>query len=395
MTRRTFLALTGSLAWAEDWSQWRGPNRDGSLPASAAPKTWPEKLTPQWKVAVGEGHSSPIFAAGKIFVLTREGEQEVLRAIDPALGKTLWQEAYTAPYTMNPAAVRHGKGPKSTPLFQGGKVYTFGIDGILTCWDAASGKRRWQKAQLGSPLYGAAMSPVAEGGTLVCHVGKNDSGGLTAFDAETGEIKWRWGGDGPGYASPIIAELGGIRQVVTETQQNVVGVSLRAGELLWQIPLPTPFVQNSVTPLVWRDLLILSGLNYGVLGVRVGKGSTERLWHNKSVSLYLNSPVAIGDLVFGFSHINKGQLFGLDPATGETVWTGEPRQGDNAALVVVGEYLLVLTNEAQLTVARVTSKGIDPVRRYTVADSPTWAHPLVVAGGVVVKDAAHLAFWAA
>src|SRR6185503_2051686 len=179
MTRRTFLALTGSLAWAEDWSQWRGPNRDGSLPASAGPKSWPEKLTPKWKVAAGEGHSSPIFAAGKIFVFTREGEQEVLRAIDPAQGKTVWQEAYAAPYTMNPAAVRHGKAPKSTPLFHGGKVYTFGIDGTLTCWDAASGKRRWQKPQLDSPLYGAAMSPVAEGGTVVGNVGKNDSGSLT------------------------------------------------------------------------------------------------------------------------------------------------------------------------------------------------------------------------
>jgi len=113
------------------------------------------------------------------------------------------------------------------------------------------------------------------------------------------------------------------------------------------------------------------------------------------VSMYMSSPVAIGDLAFGFSHLNKGQMFGLDPTTGETVWTGEPRQGDNAALVAVGEYLLVLTNESQLTVARVTSKGIEPVRRYTVADSPTWAHPLILAGGLVIKDTASVAFWSA
>lgn len=394
MTRRTFLALAGGPAWAQEWPQWRGPNRDGQLPASAAPKTWPAKLTPKWKVTVGEGHSSPIFGAGKIFAFTREGEQEVLRAIDPAGSKEVWREGYAAPYTMNPAATRHGKGPKSTPVFHAGQVYTFGIDGILSCWEAASGKRQWQKT-FGSPLYGAAMSPLVAGEMLVANVGKNDSGALLALDAGSGEILWRWGGDGPGYASPIVAELGGVRQVVTETQQNIVGVSLRSGELLWQIPFPTPFVQNAVTPLVWRDLLILSGLNYGVMGVRVGKGTTERLWHTKTVSLYLNSPVLMGDLVFGFSHLNKGQLFCLDPKTGETVWSGAPRQGDNAALVVAGEHLLALTNEAQLTVARVTPQSIDPVRRYTVAESPTWAHPLVTSGGVIVKDAASLAFWAA
>ena len=138
-------------------------------------------------------------------------------------------------------------------------------------------------------------------------------------------------------------------------------------------------------------LLILSGLDAGVRGVRVGRGTTERLWLTKSVSMYLSSPVLVGDLVFGFSHLNKGQLFCLDPRTGETVWTGEPRQGDNASLVVSGEYLLALTNEAQLTVSRVTPQGIDPVRRYTVADSATWAHPLVLPSGVVVKDAASLA----
>lgn len=342
---------------------------------------------------MGEGHSSPIAASGRIYAFAREAEEEALRAVDAATGKVAWREAYPAPYTMNPAATRHGKGPKSTPLADSDRVFTVGIDGVLSCWDAATGKRRWQKP-FGSPLYGAAMSPLVTDGLLVGQFGKHDAGGIMALDAASGEIRWRWGGDGPGYGSPVVAEFEGVKQVVCQTQKYVVGVSLRGGQLLWQIPFTTDYHQNAVTPLVWRDLVIISGLNNGVLGIRVGKGSTERLWHNKSVSLYMSSPVALGELVFGLSHINKGQLFALDPKTGETVWTGEPRQGDNAALVTAGDHLVVLTTQAELTVARVTPKSIDPVRRYTVADSPTWAHPLVLAGGVVIKDAGSLSFWA-
>jgi outer membrane protein assembly factor BamB len=391
LSRRSFLTCAGSLAWGQDWSQWRGSSRDGT--ARAAPKSWPGKLVPKWKIVVGEGHSSPITAGGSIFVFTREADEEVLRAVEPAGGKVVWREAYAAPYTMNPAATRHGKGPKSTPLAHADKVYTLGIDGVLTSWDATTGKRRWQKP-FGSPLYGAAMSPLIADGLLVGQLGKHDAGAITALDADSGEIRWRWGGDGPGYGSPIVAELDGLKQVVCQTQKNIVGLSLRAGQLLWQIPFTTDYHQNAVTPLVWQDLLIVSGLNNGVMGVRVGKGSTERLWHNKSVSLYMSSPVAVEEVVFGYSHINKGQLFCLDPKTGETVWTGEPRQGDNAALVTAGDHLLVLTTQAELTVSRVTPRSIDPLRRYTVADSPTWAHPLVMPGGVVIKDATSLGYWA-
>ncbi len=341
---------------------------------------------------MGEGHSSPIAAAGRVFVFSREQEREVAAALDPATGKPAWRESYAAPYTMNPAATRHGKGPKSTPLFYDGKLFTLGIDGVLTARDAATGKQLWQKT-FGSPLYGAAASLAADRGVVIGHVGKHDAGALTAFEPATGDIRWRWPGDGPGYASPIMAELDGVRQVITETQKLIVGVEARSGRLLWQIPFTTNFDQNAVTPLLWRDILILSGLGNGVMGVRASRSSTERLWHTREVSMYMSSPVAMGDVVFGFSHLNRGQLFALDPQTGRVLWTGEPLQGDNAALVAAGDHLLVLTSDAQLTVARVTPRGIEPMRRYTVADSPAWAHPLVTPGGVIVKDANTLAFW--
>jgi len=391
-------------ATGDDWPQWRGPHRDGALSSTSAPVSWPEHLQVRWKLTVGEGYSSPILADGRIFVFTRQQGKEVASAIDPSSGKILWQQSYPAAYKMNPAAERHGEGPKSTPVFYDGKLYTLGISGILTCWDALTGVVRWRKDfskqyPYTSPLYGTAVSPIVDHGLLIAHVGGHDDGALTAFDARSGEVKWQWPGDGPAYASPIVADLGGTRQVITETQNNIVGVSASAGQLLWQIPFTTEYVQNIPTPLLYGGLVILSGLEKGVFAVRPavkdGKWTAETVWRNRDVSIYMSSPVVESDLIFGFSHYKKGQFFCLDAHTGATRWTSPPRQGDNAAVLISGGNLILLKDSGELVIAKAGSKGFEPLRSYAVADSPTWAHPLIVRDGVVIKDATTLAYWSA
>jgi len=405
-TRRgTWLYLlfaAAPAAAAQDWPQWRGPARDGLASAFRPPAAWPAELKPLWKVTVGEGYSSPVVAADKAYVLSRQEEREVVSAIDLGNGALAWQQSYPAPYQMNPAATRHGKGPKSTPLVSGARLYTFGISSVLSCFDAASGELRWRKDfsrefRETTPLYGAAMSAVVDGGLLIAHLGGNDQGALTAFDAATGEVRWKWTGDGPGYASPIVVELSGVRQVVTQTQQNLVGVNAVSGALLWKIPFTTPYVQNVVTPVLHGDQLIFSGLEQGIMAVRLAKkGSdwtTEKIWESSTLSMYMSSPVLVGDLLFGLSHRNKGQFFCVDARSGATLWTSEPRQAENAALIAAGDLLLLLTDAGELIVARVSGKGFEPVKRYTVATSPTWAHPAVMGNRVLIKDNAVLTLW--
>jgi len=392
--------LISTAAFGQDWNQWRGPNRDAVVASFTPPNTWPDKLKPIWKVQVGIGHSSPVVAGKRVFVHSRKDENEVVSCFDLDTGQQLWADSYPTPYKMNPAAVTHGKGPKSTPVVSDGKLFTLGISGILSCYDGATGKLLWRREfskteKSTSPLYGTAMSPMVDRGVLIAHVGGNDSGTLAAFDAKTGETRWAWSGDGPGYASPIVVSVAETRQIVTQTQKNIVSFLASSGMNLWQIPFETEYVQNIVTPLIYKDTLILSGIDKGVFAIKpVLRGPgwvTEELWKNTDVSMYMSSPVVIGDYIYGLSHKRKGQFFCLDARTGKTQWLSNGREGDNSAAVVAGQFLLMLTDGAELVVIRADPKQFEVIKKYSVADSPTWAHPVPVGRRVLIKDASNLA----
>lgn len=384
---------------AQDWPQWRGPARDG-VARGLDRRDWPEKLNTKWRVKAGTGHSSPLVAGDRVFLFTREGGDEVTRMLDLASGKVIWRQAYAAPYRINPAAAHHGEGPKSTPVLTDGRLFTLGISGMVTAWDAASGKQLWRYAgefKQTSPLYGTAMSPAVFDGLLIAHLGGHDEGALVALEAATGKVRWRWAGDGPGYASPVLAEFSGVKQVITETQNHVIALSLDKGELLWKLPLKTPWDQNSVTPIIHRDMVVVGGLDNPLTALRPVKAGAawkaEMVWETKDAGGYMNTGVARGDLLFGMHFKNRGQYFCLDLRNGKVLWRSEPRQGDNAAIVLAGENLVLLSSGAEMIVARAAGDAYKVVRQYKVADTETWAYPVLTKGGVLVKDLDSLVYW--
>jgi hypothetical protein len=199
---------------AQDSPQWRGPDRDGMIPSYAGPQIWPDQLKQKWQVNIGTGYSSPLLVGNTIFTFTQQGEQEVVSCLELDTGKILWRNSYAAPYTVNPVARTHGSGPKSTPTYASGKLFTLGIGGILSCWDAKSGKLFWHREfssdfKSTSPDFGTATSPMVDEKQVIAFVGGNGSGALMAFDAETGKTVWKWAGDGPSCASPIIVDISG------------------------------------------------------------------------------------------------------------------------------------------------------------------------------------------
>ena len=394
-------ALAVAGAQTQEWNQWRGAGRDG-LTRAAISKAWPERPEQVWKVTAGTGHASPVVAGGRVFLLSRVGEQEVITAYDAATGKQIWRDAYNAPYTMNSAATGHGKGPKGTPIVDRGRVYGLGISGILSAVDAATGKVAWRHDfkkdfPATSPDFGAAMSPMVDGPLLIAHVGGEKNGALIAFDRTTGAQKWSWKGDGPSYASPIIATLGGTRQLITQTQSNIVGLSPADGKLLWQIPFTTDYDQNIITPVVTGGMLIYAGLSKPTTAVRLvnegGAWKPQQVWQNADIPMYMSSPVVANGVLYGLTQKNRGQFFAVDVTTGKTLWTGPPRQAENAALTAAGDAIVATTTEGELVVFKQGVKAFELVRKYSVAQSPIWAHPAFAAGGVLIKDAETLSLW--
>ena len=408
MTRLALLIASGlctagiAALSAQDWNQWRGPARTGTTSTFSAPAVWPDKPRKVWQATVGTGHASPVVSGPHAFVFSRLGEDEVVTAFDHQTGKQIWQQRYRAAYTINPAAQSHGKGPKSTPAVAGGRVFTLGINGILSAMDAASGKVIWRKTfdaefDATAPDFGVAMSPLVDGDSVIVHVGGNKTGSLMAIAAANGEIRWQWKGDGPAYASPVMASFGGTRQVVTLSRSNVLGLSAADGKLLWQAPFTTAYDQNSATPVVVGDLVLYSGIEQPLTAIRIvqtgGRWGAQPAWSSPSVPMYMSSAVAVGGTVFGLTHRNKGQFFALDPRTGKVLWTTRGREGENAALLAAGEVLLATTTEGELVVARRDRSKFDVIKRYTIADSPVWAHPAPAGRGLLIKDAEKITYW--
>ena len=395
--------MIGMTTWpstvaGQDTLQWRGPARDGSVTGFTVPSDWPTALTEQWSVNVGFGYATPILVGDRLYVFSRQNDDEVMQAIEADTGETVWRTSYPASFDMMPATRNHGPGPKSTPAFADGRLFTLGISGIVTAFAATDGRQLWQRpADPVEPLYHTGQSPVVDGDRVILHVGGNDAGALTAFNVATGDVEWSWDGDGPAYGSPIIAEIEGARQVVTFTQEHFVGVSADTGELLWSRPYTTQSTTTSQTPHLYQGDIIETGRGNGITRFRVVREgnawTTENVWHTDEVSLHMTNAVVVDGVLFGLSHLNSGQYFSLDLDSGDVLWTSSGRQAENAAILSAGSTIFSLEDDAELVIVPHSRTGFDPVQRYEVADSSTWAQPTLAGNRVFVKDIESLTLW--
>ena len=389
--------LTGTSS-AQDWNQWRGPGRDGIVSQFEAPESWPAELGLQWKIEVGEGHSSPLWVGDRIYLHSRVGADEVVAAYSATDGSKIWEDRVETPYTMNSAALDHGKGPKSTPVLHQGALYTFGITGILSAIETQTGKVRWRidfksRFKEDSPLFGTAASPLIVDDVVVAHVGGHEQGALAAFELADGKLRWEWTGDGPGYSSPIVIELEGVRQLITQSQQWIVALDASNGSEAWKLPFVTSSYQNSVSPVALVDSVLLSGLDQGVFAVRPGSGDPETLWKTTRTSFYMNTPVLRDGRLYGLSHKRRGQFVCLDATSGDAIWGSRGREGENAAILATSQHVFFLTTDARLVIVKAGAAEYAPAAEYSVADSPTWAHPVIGGDSILIKDLKHLARW--
>jgi outer membrane protein assembly factor BamB len=386
---------------AQDWPQWRGPNRDNKVAGFSEPKTWPKELTRKWKVNVGRGDSSPVLVGDKVYVCTRQGEEEVTLCLDAASGKEAWQDKYPAePVTGAALKVGGGHpGPRATPAVADGKVCTLGVGGVVSCLDAASGKVIWRKDTKSWPLYYTSASPIIVDGKCIAYVGKPNKGELIAYALASGEEKWKWSGEGPPYGSPVLLTVESTKQFVTPTDNSIVGIGLADGKLLWQVAFGgKPFQNHSNSPVIDGQTVIYSGpqAGAGTIALKVEKkgdsfAATE-LWKKKDAATGYITPVLKDGLLFGVSSGRK--FYCMDAKTGDVLWTDSTARGECGAVLDAGSVLLALTSDNAFVAFKPSNKEYIELAKYKVADTPlTWASPVIAGNRVFVKDRDALTLW--
>jgi outer membrane protein assembly factor BamB len=382
-------------AHAEDWPGWLGPRRDSS--SSETVKPWSGPLKILWKQAVGEGHSSPVVADGKVFLHTLEKGKEIeaVEAFDAGNGDRLWRNSYER----GGGVYKFGNGPRGTPLVHDGLLYTLGITGILTCTDAVKGTTIWSvhtSKLFAAPklFFGVSTSPLIEGDNVLVNVGGKEAS-IVAFDRKTGAVKWRSLDDPPSYASPVAVGPANQRQAVFLTGQHLLAVSPKDGALQWKHPFRDAISESSTTPILVGDVLFGSSITLGSIGLKLkGPTEVEKLWSAPGLTCYFATPVPVGTnhlyLIASSLLTKKADLHCLDLATGASLWK-RPGVGTyhGSMLRTADNHLLLLEEKGDLVLFPHDAKGYRELARAKVCGN-TWAHPALANGRLYIRDAKEL-----
>jgi outer membrane protein assembly factor BamB len=395
-TTACLFLVTVLNASAGDWSQWRGSAHDGAISGFIAPAKWPAELKKEWTTVVGEGDSSPAFVDGKLYTFSRQSNQEIVRCLNASNGDELWRYAYDS-IELKGAARSHS-GPRSSPAVSDGKVITIGVAGVLTCLDASDGEMVWQKHEFPDdfPAYYTASSPLIIDDICIAQLGGKESGTMIAYDLADGTERWRWVGDPPAYASPAAMAVDGERHIVALTDLNLVGISASDGKLLWKTPFEVPRMStNSATPVVAGQTVIYSAQKRGVNAVRIEKTDgiykVNPLWSNDKVSTAFNTPILIGQHLYGLSE--RTNLYCLDTETGAVAWTDDARHERFGTIVNAGAALFSLPSNGVLTVYEPGPKKYTQLAQYQVSDTPTYGYPIVSGNRVFIQDQNAITAW--
>lgn len=388
------------------WRQWRGPARDGSVPAAARAGVWSVQPFLLWEREVGSGYSAPLVSDSRVWVQSREGGREVVRCLNRDSGEPVWQSGYEVPFRVDTDAREHGAGPFSTPALAEDRLFTVSMTGVLTVWEASTGRLLWRadyggEFPPGYPYFGASASPLVWEGNCYLHFGSSGGddpakGAMIALAVADGREVWRWEGDGPAVgASPVLGMVGNLPQLIFKTSVYLVGVNPHNGKELWRIPYEVPMTNTIVTPLLLEDVLVTSDYEIGFRAWQIQRRganwSLQERWRQRKASLFTSSPVRTGDIIVGFSHFRKGELVALDPIDGRLLWRGEPRQGAHTTLISWGDTLLVFREDGVLEVGQVSEQGFKVLATHPLGAALMWAHPAIAGGRLYIRDGGRLA----
>ncbi len=415
------LTLAAPIVRAADWPQWLGPKRDSVWREAGIikkmPKDGPKVL---WRQPVAEGYAGPAVANGKVYVVdwVRDtkterpknafaaaqlpGTERVL-CFDSKTGKEIWTYSYDCPYRVSYAA-----GPRCTPMIHDGKVYTLGTMGHLFCLEADTGKVIWSKNftkdyEAKVPLWGFSGHPLVDGEKLICIVGGKTNSMVVTFDKNSGKQLWTAlqtldATHGPGYCTPVIAEVGKTRQVIVWYPEAVSGVDPESGKVYWTQPFQLKSGMAIATPRVYGDRVFLSAFYNGPMmlqlsqenpGARVLWKARDGITERKTDGLHavMCTPFLRDGYIYGVC--SYGQLRCLKIDSGERIWEdlaatgGKEERWGNAFLVQHEDRVFVFNEHGYLILASLTPDGYEEIGRIKIleptnplANRPVvWMHP--------------------
>ncbi len=409
-----FCTLIGFLqARADDWPQWRGPERDGVWRESGLVDKFAGPEVPiVWRAPIASGYSGPTVYQGRVYVtdrLVEPKQQERVHCFDAATGKPVWSHVYDCAYER----VGYEAGPRASVSCDNGFAYALGTMGHLHCFEAATGKIVWQhdldkEYKIQMPIWGISASPLVEGDLLIVQVG-GENACLAAFDKRTGAERWKALDDRASYAAPIIVEQAGKQVLVCMTGDNVVGLNPQTGAVYWTQPFPPQNMPIGIsTPVVSGNRVFVTSFYDGSLMIGLDGAKTEAttLWRRKGFSekktdalhSIIATPLFLGDYVYGVD--SYGELRCLDAKDGERLWentTAVPTaRWSNIHMTVNGDRVWMFNERGDLIIARLSPKGYEEISRAKLLEPTTdqlrqrggvcWSHPAYAGRHVFARN---------
>ncbi len=337
---------------------------------------------------MGGGYGSLTVAENRAYTIEQRRDDEVLAAYDLATGRELWKTSWKARFS----EAMGGDGPRSTPVWNDGRVYALGATGELRAVEAASGKTLWRTniltdAGAANVQWGMAASPLVVDGLLITVPGGANGKSVIAYDKATGKIAWTAESDPAGYAAPIVATLGGARQILITAGKRVFGLTLE-GKLLWDFPWVTEYDVNAAEPTVVSEnrFVISSGYDHGSALVEVGPGGAKQIWFSKSLKAKFNAPVLYQGHLYG---LDDGILACMDVETGKRKWKGG-RYGFGQVLLASG-HLVIATEDGKVALVKAAPESHQEVAAFEALDGKTWNYPALAGGKLLVRNQNELA----
>jgi outer membrane protein assembly factor BamB len=376
------------------WTDFRGPARDGRYDETEVNTKWPSEGLPRlWQQPIGGGYASFVVAEGRAFTIEQRREQEVVAAYDIETGREVWTHAYPAEFKESAG----GDGPRATPTWHEGRVYSLGAQGDLRCLDAKTGKLSWSKNILADNgasnlQWGMSASPLIVDDKVIVLPGGASGKSVVAYNKLTGARIWNSLNDKTAYTSPMLVTLAGKRQILVATASRVVGITTENGSLLWELPWDVQYGVSAAQPVIINEsrFIISGGYGKGATLVEIAqdgdKYSARKLWENISMKNKFNSSVLHNGFLYG---LDEGILTCLDVETGERKWKGG-RYGYGQVLLA-GGHLIVITEEGELALVKATPDKHEELSKFEAIQGKTWNNPAIAGGRLLVRNQTQMA----